>query len=83
MLSAFYDRRGRSPSPTHRPSSESGAGKTDATKIFLHYLARCGFNAFQFEGDSALEAAADSLDDFSEHYQASIDQPLPLFRRRG
>ncbi len=49
----------------------------------LHYLARCGFNAFQFEDAGAVVAAADSLNDFSEHYQASIDQPLPLFRRRG
>ena len=49
----------------------------------LHYLARCGFNAFQFEDESVLETARDSLDDFSEHYQAAIDQPLPLFRRRG
>jgi uncharacterized protein (DUF934 family) len=49
----------------------------------LHYLARCGFNAFQFENESLLESARESLDDFSEHYQAAIDQPLPLFRRRG
>ena len=49
----------------------------------LHYLARCGFNAFQFQDEGQLESARDSLDDFSEHYQAAIDQPLPLFRRRG
>ena len=27
-------------------------------------------------------AALQSLDDFSESYQAATDQPLPLFRRR-
>ena len=48
----------------------------------LTYLSRCGFNAFQMADESALEAALSSLSDFSEHYQASIDQPLPLFRRR-
>ena len=49
----------------------------------LTYLSRCGFNAFQFEDESQLEAALESLADFSEYYQASVDQPLPLFRRRA
>lgn len=49
----------------------------------LHYLSRCGFNAFQLADESALEEALASLGDFSEHYQAAIDQPLPLFRRRA
>ena len=48
----------------------------------LHYLSRCGFDTFQLADESELEAALASLDDFSEHYQASIDQPQPLFRRR-
>lgn len=47
----------------------------------LYYLKRCGFNAFSLaEGDIA--AAVDSLSDFSDSYQAAIDQPQPLFRRR-
>ena len=49
----------------------------------LSYLARCGFDAFQFEEDDELEEAMASLADFSEYYQASIDQPQPLFRRRN
>ncbi len=48
----------------------------------LSYLQRCGFNAFQMADDDKLEEALDSLRDFSEHYQAAVDQPLPLFRRR-
>ena len=48
----------------------------------LTYLRRCGFDAFQMTDESALEDALDSLSDFSEHYQAAVDQPLPLFRRR-
>jgi uncharacterized protein (DUF934 family) len=48
----------------------------------LTYLRRCGFDAFQFADDSHLEAALESLQDFTEFYQAAIDQPLPLFRRR-
>lgn len=48
----------------------------------LSYLQRCGFDAFQMADESLLEDALASLNDFSEAYQASIDRPLPLFRRR-
>ena len=48
----------------------------------LTYLQRCGFDAFQMVDESTLQDALASLDDFSEHYQAAVDQPLPLFRRR-
>lgn len=48
----------------------------------LSYLQRCGFDAFQMADEEQLEAALGSLGDFSEHYQAAVDQPLPLFRRR-
>lgn len=49
----------------------------------LFYLKRCGFNAFAFAEDVNLEAALASLEDFSETYQAAVDQPIPLFRRRA
>lgn len=50
----------------------------------LCFLRRCGVNAFAFANpDTDLEVAIKSLDDFSEYYQASVDQPLPLFRRRA
>lgn len=50
----------------------------------LCYLRRCGVNAFAFaREDMDLPAALTSLTDFSEYYQASVDQPLPLFRRRA
>ena len=49
----------------------------------MTYLRRCGFDAFQLADESRLETALASLADFDEYYQASIDQPLPLFRRRG
>ncbi len=61
-------------------------GELRATGHFLRdqltYLRRCGFDAFQMADETDLEAALERLEDFSEHYQASIDQPLPLFRRR-
>ena len=50
----------------------------------LCYLRRCGVNAFAFANeDTDLEAALRSLNDFSEYYQASVDQPVPLFKRRA
>lgn len=50
----------------------------------LCYLRRCGVNAFAFaREDINLEEALISLNDFSEYYQSSVDQPLPLFRRRA
>jgi uncharacterized protein (DUF934 family) len=48
----------------------------------LQLLAQCGFDSFQLrDGEDAEEALA-GLDDFSEAYQATAAQPVPLFRRR-
>jgi uncharacterized protein (DUF934 family) len=45
-------------------------------------MAQCGFDSFQLrEGEDAVEALK-GLSDFSESYQASAAQPVPLFRRR-
>jgi len=81
---AFTDGRGFS---CARELRERGyTGELRATGHFirdqLYYLARCGFNAFQFQDDANIEACLDSLHDFSEAYQASIDKKDPLFRRR-
>jgi uncharacterized protein (DUF934 family) len=61
-------------------------GELRATGHFLRdqltYLRRCGFDAFQMADETDLAAALERLEDFSESYQAAIDQPLPLFRRR-
>lgn len=48
----------------------------------LFYLSRCGFNAFALRVDHDPEAALPALGDFSEGYQASVERPVPLFRRR-
>lgn len=47
----------------------------------LYYLSRCGFDAYALT-TSDPEAALGSLRDFSDSYQASIDQNQPYFRRR-
>ena len=48
----------------------------------LHYLARCGFDAFALRADQDPGQALSAFDDFSEAYQASVERPEPLFRRR-
>jgi uncharacterized protein (DUF934 family) len=47
----------------------------------LQYLSRCGFDAYALT-TSDPRAALASLRDFSDGYQASIDQSQPYFRRR-
>jgi uncharacterized protein (DUF934 family) len=49
----------------------------------LCYLRRCGVNAFHFSDSSIkLESALESLSDFSDGYQTSVDQKTPLSQRR-
>jgi uncharacterized protein (DUF934 family) len=47
----------------------------------LYFLRRCGFNSFALEGEN-LEKALETIEAFSDSYQAAIDQPIPLFKRR-
>lgn len=47
---------------------------------YLHNLCRVGFNAFEVKEP---EKALASLRVFSEAYQGSTIQPMPLFRRAG
>lgn len=49
----------------------------------MHYLYRCGFNAFLLSDEADIDAALQSLKDFSNWYQAAVDEPRPLFRRRA
>ncbi|WNO11381.1 DUF934 domain-containing protein [Teredinibacter sp. KSP-S5-2] len=49
----------------------------------VFYLSRCGFNAFKMEDDCNLESMLNRLNDFSNSYQAAVDEPQPLFRRRA
>jgi len=49
----------------------------------LFYLSRCGYDSFVLAEGANLETALESLSDFSEGYQASVERPQPLFRRRA
>ena len=48
----------------------------------LFLMKCCGFDAFAVRADKDIRAALAGLGDFSETYQAAVDQPQPLFRRR-
>ena len=82
---AFMDGRGFSYGRELRERGYQGELRASGNIIQdqLTYLRRCGFNAFQMADETKLESALNSLEDFSESYQASSDQPLPLFRRRA
>lgn len=48
----------------------------------LFYLKRCGFEGFIFDESVDASSYGESLRVFSDGYQAAVDQPVPLFRRR-
>lgn len=54
----------------------------DVQRDQLFYLSRCGFDAFLLREGEDAEGALAALRDFSEAYQASVERPQPLFRRR-
>lgn len=63
-------------------------GEICATGPFIQdqlcYLARCGFNSFEFADEEFdFDSILQSLGDFSESYQAASDTSEPLFRRRA
>lgn len=48
----------------------------------LFYLSRVGFDAFALREDQDIDACLKVFDTFSEVYQVSVEQPVPLFKRR-
>ena len=54
----------------------------DVLRDQLFYMSRVGFDAYAIRADKDIEDALNALNDFSETYQAAVDEPLPLFRRR-
>ena len=55
----------------------------DVLRDQLFALRRVGFDAFALRADKDPYDALKAFEDYSEVYQASADQPLPLFRRRA
>jgi uncharacterized protein (DUF934 family) len=48
----------------------------------LLLMERCGFDAYTLRQDQDAAEALSAFYDFSDAYQASVTQPVPLFRRR-
>ena len=48
----------------------------------LYFLRQCGFDTFALRPGRNVAEALAAFDDFSDNYQATVAQPLPLFRRR-
>ena len=53
----------------------------DVLRDQLFQMQRCGFDAYATRQDRSIQDALKGLTVFSETYQASVDEPLPLFRR--
>jgi uncharacterized protein (DUF934 family) len=54
----------------------------DVLRDQMFYMQRVGFNSFATRPDRNIHDALKSLFDFSEKYQASVDERMPLFKRR-
>lgn len=55
----------------------------DVLRDQLYFMKRCGFDAYKIRADRSAEDALASLRDFSEPYQGSVDNPLPVWRRHA
>jgi uncharacterized protein (DUF934 family) len=49
----------------------------------LRFHARCGFDAFAVRADKDIHDALNAFGELSIPYQGAVDNPEPLFRRRG
>lgn len=54
----------------------------DVLRDQVFFMSRCGFSSFQLREDQDADACLMALNDFSDAYQLSAAEPLPLFRRR-
>lgn len=54
----------------------------DVLRDPLFYMKRCGFDAFDLADDVKIEDALSAFSDFHTTYASTVEEPLPLFRRR-
>jgi Uncharacterized protein conserved in bacteria len=54
----------------------------DVLRDQLFYMRRCGFSTFDLKDSVKLEDAQKGLHDYTTNYQSTVEEPLPLFRRR-
>jgi uncharacterized protein (DUF934 family) len=82
---AFMDGRGFSLARQLREQKDF-QGELRAIGLFFQdqvfMMKRCGFDAYLVPDDADLESYKMTLGFFSDYYQAAVDEPRPLFRRR-
>lgn len=54
----------------------------DVLRDQLFYMKRCGFSSFELEETVKLEDARRAFADFHDNYQSTVEEPVPLFRRK-
>ncbi len=81
---AFTDGRGLSLAVLLR-TRLGFAGELRATgdihEDILHYMVRCGFDALELPAARSAETALDLISPYTVHYQASVHEPEPAFKR--
>lgn len=55
----------------------------DVLRDQLFFMKRCGFTSFELKDSVKLEDAQRAFHDFSTTYASTVEEPRPLFRRRG
>nr|WP_294865321.1 DUF934 domain-containing protein [uncultured Pseudogulbenkiania sp.] len=55
----------------------------DVLRDQLFYMRRCGFNSFEVRSDKDIQDAIKGLTAYTIRYQGSVDDPVPLFRKRA
>ncbi|MEY4643062.1 MAG: hypothetical protein RLZZ227_3056 [Pseudomonadota bacterium] len=55
----------------------------DVLRDQLFYMKRCGFTTFDLRDTVKLEDARRAFHDYSASYASTVEEPTPLFRRRG
>ncbi len=83
-FSSFHDGRGLSLAVLLR-TRLGYAGELralgDVRPDLLHYLVRCGFDSFVLAEGCQIDTDDPRLAPHASHYQASVQNPLPVFRR--
>lgn len=55
----------------------------DVLRDQLFYMKRCGFDSFNLADGVKVEDALAAFSDFRASYQGTVEEPVPLFRRRA
>lgn len=55
----------------------------DVLRDQLFFMQRCGFDSFDIKAGKDIQDALKGLSSYSVKYQGAVDDPVPLFRKRG